>query len=692
MRQTFYAGIGGADVLECARTLALNPMNLSPSLEDVRKRLEMRYDEFCDFLQRAGVRAEGDFRTALRLDTMNFLLLLAASDGVLSRRDAHTMAALFGYGLSAEEWRNYLHERGITERAYVHAVPYSYHWLLTAEKARPFLGSPSFDFADLLNEVSYRLFLKDVDSGSRLHRLRDAYLLMLAETARKQLGRPWPHYRLPSRTEEDKAESARYAWAAPMENDKKLRQQCDELIEQIQDPAVTKLFYANGRSGKQHFTEALRDWLCWLAGADGRINAAEVGLIRRLSGVRENSFSLQWRYRCLKGELKFAQTTPAIFNLFAQFDDWATKLVVQVGSDKMAEWAKMTKSGPAYIRICFEVGRYFLARRGFITEKEAEVFRAHLRKLERAYYRANFRPRSSFRSLADKPLETIPGPKDKKEEVRSPDDLDSLLAELDALTGLAAVKAEVHSLVHLQEMQRQRRLRGLQPLTLSNHLVFSGNPGTGKTTVARLLASLYYRLGILQQDKLTEVDRSGLVGGYVGQTALKVQEVIAKARGGILFIDEAYTLAPQGDGGKDYGQEAINTLLKAMEDHRDDLIVIVAGYTAPMERFIDSNPGLKSRFNKYLHFADYNAEELFDIFRRFCSKNDYTLSHAAKMLVMERLQEMYARRGANFANAREVRNFFESVITRQAGRVYRIDDGGGEMMTRIEVADVPELP
>jgi SpoVK/Ycf46/Vps4 family AAA+-type ATPase len=197
-------------------------------------------------------------------------------------------------------------------------------------------------------------------------------------------------------------------------------------------------------------------------------------------------------------------------------------------------------------------------------------------------------------------------------------------------------------------------------------MVFSGNPGTGKTMIARLMARIYKSLGILSKGQLVEVDRSGLVAGYVGQTAIKTSEVIEKAKGGVLFIDEAYALTNRG--GTDYGQEAVDTLLKAMEDNRDDLIVIVAGYTELMEEFVHSNPGLESRFNRFLHFPDYTVDEMMAIFDMRCSQNGYTLNTDARDLLRS-LLALYSLDVKGFGNARGVRNLFERAVSAQANRL-----------------------
>ena len=291
---------------------------------------------------------------------------------------------------------------------------------------------------------------------------------------------------------------------------------------------------------------------------------------------------------------------------------------------------------------------------------------------------------------AQPPTEVVPAA--EQEETPLPESeptLEELLAELDGLCGLEQVKQDVKSLINLVEVRRLREEAGLPVPPMSLHLVFLGNPGTGKTTVARLLARLYHAIGVLPKGQLVEVDRSGLVAGFVGQTAQKTQEVIQKAIGGVLFIDEAYALVNQ-DNGNDFGREAIEVLLKNMEDHRKDLVVIVAGYSQLMEKFIHSNPGLESRFNKYFYFEDYDGAQLFTILQSMCVKNGYVLTPEGEALAWRELMALYEDRDENFGNARDVRNLFEQAVARQSDRVARLEAPTREQLMELRPEDLAE--
>ena len=276
-------------------------------------------------------------------------------------------------------------------------------------------------------------------------------------------------------------------------------------------------------------------------------------------------------------------------------------------------------------------------------------------------------------------------PGEEPEKPKEPEK--SGMEELNELVGLKTVKHDVEELIGLAKVRKMREEKGMKAVPMSLHLVFSGNPGTGKTTVARILGKLYKEIGILSTGQMIETDRSGLVAGYVGQTAIKTQKKIQEAMGGILFIDEAYMLNQKDEN---FGQEAIDTILKAMEDHRDEFIVIVAGYTQLMKEFVESNPGLKSRFNKFFEFPDYTNEELQAIFELQCKKYQYKLTEEADKAVREEIIRLEEAKGENFANAREVRNLFEKIIANQAARVSTLEDVDEETLSTITIDDLTD--
>ena len=259
--------------------------------------------------------------------------------------------------------------------------------------------------------------------------------------------------------------------------------------------------------------------------------------------------------------------------------------------------------------------------------------------------------------------------------------------ELEDLIGLDNVKQEVKSLANFVKLQKQRQEKGMKTPKMSYHLVFTGSPGTGKTTVARIVARIYKDLGILKTGHTVETDRSGLVAEYVGQTATKTNAIVDSALNGVLFIDEAYALVPE-NASNDYGQEAISTLLKRMEDDRDKLVVIIAGYTNEMKRFIDSNPGLQSRFNRYINFPDYTAKELVRIFHMYMKKNQYTISDEADEMLKEKLDYAVEHKDRNFGNARYVRNVFEKSIQMQANRLEGKSNLSDRELTEITAPDI----
>lgn len=312
----------------------------------------------------------------------------------------------------------------------------------------------------------------------------------------------------------------------------------------------------------------------------------------------------------------------------------------------------------------------FIAIDGIFSDKEADVALEILDKIDdgsKDYVldvpKEDEMNEQTMPKSENKPVEASLA---KPDIIVEGDELENALQELNNLIGLNGVKQEVLACINLLRINNMRKIKGLPELQTSNHMVFTGHPGTGKTTVARIMAKIYKSLGVVSKGQLVETDRAGLVAGYIGQTALKTAQVIKKAKGGVLFIDEAYSLSSE-DGSNDYGKEAIDTLVKGMEDYRDDLVVIVAGYVDEMEKFINMNPGLRSRFNKYINFADYSAEEMLEIFRRQCENTQFIISGEAAEMALEYFRTNQGN--PTFGNARGVRNFFDRVVMAQATRI-----------------------
>ena len=264
--------------------------------------------------------------------------------------------------------------------------------------------------------------------------------------------------------------------------------------------------------------------------------------------------------------------------------------------------------------------------------------------------------------------------------------LQDLLDELNALIGLEKVKNKVHDLIVYQKVQKLRREKKLYSTKNTLHLAFTGNPGTGKTTVARIVGRIYKRIGLLSKGHFVEVSRTDLIAGYQGQTALKVKKIIEQAKGGVLFIDEAYSIT-ENDHSDSYGRECLTELTKALEDYREDLIVIVAGYTEPMNKFFESNPGLKSRFNTFIEFDDYNAVELDEILVSMCKNNDYILDNEAKGKIHLYFEQQISSKDENFANGRLVRNLYDDLVMNHARRVINITNPRSQDLETIKVAD-----
>ncbi len=430
------------------------------------------------------------------------------------------------------------------------------------------------------------------------------------------------------------------------------------------------------------------NFLLYLSASDGSIETSEALFI---NDYLDEQLSPEVMCQRIEEENIYSKTfeerAPLILKKLVKLDN------AQYEKDGQLKESQAEK----YICMYEGLGKAFASCDREMCQSEKEDLSTYITNM-RSFYRANYKgPEEATRASQTKyDVDAAVRNQKKKEKPNSVEDgeetLEDLMSHLNALIGLKGVKSAVNQLIHFNTIKMIREERGLDRIPMTKHMVFYGNPGTGKTTVARLIAKIYHKLGILSKGHLVEVDRSGLVGGYVGHTALKVNEVVKKAKGGVLFIDEAYSLTYKRSE-NDFGWEAVDTLTKAMEDYRDDLVIIVAGYPKRMASFIEANPGFKSRFNRFINFPDYEGEELFAIYKKMLSDAGFTADEAVLEYTEDFMEEQAEDRTENFANARMVRNYLESSIMNQADRLFGKDSSSlsDAALCRIELSDVESI-
>lgn len=490
----------------------------------------------------------------------------------------------------------------------------------------------------------------------------------------------------------------------------------NNTIEAIVDELIK--YASKARFGRENLSEKsdrdctiarreILEFLLYLSASDGSISEAESEFLKK---YLEEEYSPQQMCQLIESRdlysTRFEQRIPSTLRKLINLDN---KLFAR--DDDLRE-----SLGERYICAYEALGKEFIACDREVSQAERDDLDTYIKNM-RSYYRANYKGPEEATKISHREHAVIESSRNQKsrnavEEANGEESLEELMNQLNALIGLDKVKSTVHQLIHFNSIRNIRDERDLPQMPITQHMVFYGNPGTGKTTVARLIAKIYHRLGLLSKGHMVEVDRSGLVAGYVGHTALKVKDVIKQAKGGVLFIDEAYALTYKRHE-HDFGFEAVDTLVKALEDEREDLVVIVAGYTEPMTEFINSNIGLKSRFNRFIEFTDYSGEELLEIYNKMTSEYGYETAEDALEYIEDYLEEkalfkcddrdhssfgmpikkrnVMMEGSENFANARLVRNLIETAIMNQADRLYGNEPLSDEELNCIEYEDVKTI-